>query len=409
MKARIRLLGAASLAIAAGVAAQSQLRPLEPTFDPAPLTAPPPIGTGRGTGTGIDRPNLNSAPLPAIASPDAAPAVPRIDSLPAPAVSNSGSVNQAPMRVIGSENPTRDAELAALRKAALQAPPGERNSRSQASASWVLGLVELHGIGLPANQADAASWFERAYRLGEPSAAAGLAWCEIEGCRGPPNPATAQLWISRLRPSNPGRAQLLQWLLASKLAPLQLGASGAGAQAQSTSSTDVRLLLLNAARAGDAQARIELGFESAAANRSAEALDYFLSAGVRSPAAADNASLLVAQRAPASAGRTSSLADKTFAQGQKNHRGEGQPANFTEAIRLYRLAQNQGSPEARKMLALIFSRPAADGQIDIAWMQQLAYANVSGDSPTLGGSTNRPGLRRDPTPLYDLLPPNWRK
>lgn len=68
---------------------------------------------------------------------------------------------------------------------------------------------------------------------------------------------------------------------------------------------------------------------------------------------------------------------------QRNHRGEGQPANFVEAIRLYRHAQSQGNVQARKMLELIFFRLGPDGQIDIAWMQQLAYVNLSKDAVAL--------------------------
>ena len=410
MPAPIRILTVALLAVSTGALAQRQLAPSEPTFDPAPLAAPPPIGTGTAT----DKLGANGATLPAITSPDTAPSPPRIDSLPTPALSHSGSVNLPPLAVMRPDDPKRDAELAALRKAALQGVPDARNTRSQASASWVLGLVELHGIGLPANQADAAGWFERAYRLDEPLAAAGVAWCEIEGCRGAPNPAAARLWINRLRPANPGRAQFLQWLLAKRLAPMQLGGNDARADQRALPpSPDERALLQSAARAGDVQARIELGFDSVAANRPDEARNYFLSVGPRSAAAIENAALLAAQRPPAPAAAEpvgkGALADSTFALAQKNHRGAGQPANFTEAIRLYRLAQSQGSAEARKMLALIFSRPAADGQIDIAWMQQLASVDVSGALPMLGGSTSWPGLRRDPTPLYDLLPPSWRR
>lgn len=61
------------------------------------------------------------------------------------------------------------------------------------------------------------------------------------------------------------------------------------------------------------------------------------------------------------------------------------------------------------MLELIFSRPAPDGQIDLAWMQQLAYVNLSKDVVTLDSAAVRQGLRREPTPLIDLLPQTWRK
>jgi TPR repeat protein len=89
--------------------------------------------------------------------------------------------------------------------------------------------------------------------------------------------------------------------------------------------------------------------------------------------------------------------------------GLGQPANFVEAIRLYRLAQNQGSVEAKKMLELIFSRPGPNGQVDVAWMQELAYVNLAGRALSLDSTTARSGLRREPTPLFDLLPSSWQK
>lgn len=57
-----------------------------------------------------------------------------------------------------------------------------------------------------------------------------------------------------------------------------------------------------------------------------------------------------------------------LAQAQRYHRGDRQPANFVKAIRPYRLAQNQGSEQARKMLELIFSRPDPDGSVDVALM-----------------------------------------
>ena len=65
---------------------------------------------------------------------------------------------------------------------------------------------------------------------------------------------------------------------------------------------------------------------------------------------------------------------------------------------------------ARRMLELIFSRPAPGGGVDIAWLQQLARMDVS----AVGGVTLLPptvtaALQRDPTPLYDLVPAEWRR
>ena len=94
---------------------------------------------------------------------------------------------------------------------------------------------------------------------------------------------------------------------------------------------------------------------------------------------------------------------------QRYHRGEGEAANFVEAIRFYRLAQSRGNVQARKILELIFSCPTKSGDIDIAWMQQLAYVNLSKEGLVLDSATARRVLRREPTLLFDLVPPAWQR
>ena len=312
----------------------------------------------------------------------------------------------------GADNSMLESDVARLRAAALATVmPGPRAGRAQANASWVLGLLYLHGIGVAASTADAAAWFDRARMLGEPLAPAGLAWCEIDGCRGPANPAAARRWIGLLRAVNLPRAQYLQWLVEARLSPLQIAAPGPRNELAAVGLPS-RQLLLSAAQGGDVHARIELGFESVAANQPAEALGHFRAAAARSPVASANAALLAERLAGTASNRrpltaTPTSPDDTLALAQRNHRGEGRPANFVEAIRLYQLANSQGSVQAKKMLALIFSRPAADGQIDIAWMQQLAYVNLSSDAPSFDSSTARQVLRREPTALIDLLPQPW--
>lgn len=359
-----------------------------PSFDPAPTDAPQ------------------------IRAVDPPPATLRANEVAAPPLRATGSVDSPVLRARSADNPALDAEVARLRSTALSAvPQAGRVSRAQANASWVLGLLYLHGIGVAASPDEAATWFERAQALGEPLAPAGLAWCEIEGCKGTPNPAAAGRWITLLRAANLPRAQYLQWLMEARLSPLQIATPGLRSEPASAGWPN-RQLLLSAAQGGDIHARIELGLESVTANRPAEALEHFRAVAPRSPAASSNQVLLSERlRSTSNARRppTSSSSDETFARAQRNHRGAGQPANFVEAIRFYRLAQSQGSAEARKMLELIFSRPAPDGQIDLAWMQQLAYVNLSKDVVTLDSAAVRQGLRREPTPLIDLLPQTWRK
>ena len=352
-------------------------------------------------------PTFDSAP-PAhapIRLPFGAAPVQRVE-LVMPQLSVSGSIKPPALQMPGVDNPALELEVIRLRTVANRAAP----ARGQANAAWVLGLLYLHGIGVPASQADAQSWFERAHALGEPLAPAGLAWCQIDACKSALDPAEARRWIGLLRPVNQPRAQYLQWLLEAKLSPLQLALPEPQGMANARAAPD-RQLLLNAAKAGDSQARIELAFESIAANRDAEALAYFQAASARSAVAAANAALMT-ERIRAANGteppRPVAAGSDLLAEAQKNHRGDGRSANFVEAIRLYRLAQVKGSLEAKKMLELIFSRPGADGQIDIAWMQQLAYANVSQAVPSLDRTAARQTLRREPSPLFDLLPPFWR-
>ena len=62
------------------------------------------------------------------------------------------------------------------------------------------------------------------------------------------------------------------------------------------------------------------------------------------------------------------------------------------------------------MLELIFSRPLQGGAIDVAWMQQLAGLHIGTNSSPTGTTTAAPtsGWQREPSPLYDLVPLQWR-
>ena len=370
---------------------------------------------------------LKSASAIAITSPDITPA----------------SCVADPLKLSGSTGFNAAGQLARLRATASGTVPPEnqqlpkaRQQRAQANAAWLMGLLTLHGICAVLNTADAAVWFERAQQLGEPLAAAGLAWCELEGCKASPNPAAAGKWIELLRAADAPRALYLQWLMQSRLAPLgiaqaRLGASGAG-----PSTLQNRQLLASAARQGDTNAKIELGLDSVYSNDLAEALAYFKSAAARSAAAAINSAVMAERlknttpnlapnleanstpntavspspKSPSSAVTVQSQsALDNLAQAQRYHRGQGVPSNYTEAVRLYQLAKNQGNSTARKMLELIFSRPAADGQIDLAWMQQLAQVDLSSAAPTIDKNNVRRNLKREPTPLFELVPPQWRR
>ena len=305
---------------------------------------------------------------------------------------------------------TVDRELQRLLRAA-EAPRTIGSTTPSAQAAWVLGLIYLHGTGVRRDTALAQRWFEQAARLGrEPWAYAGLAWCALEGCAGPPDPTAAARALEQLRPRHPARADFLQWVLAKRQTPLQVATPGMN-QDQVLELPN-RALLEKTAASGDMHANIELGMYAVTNEHFEQAAQYFRRAGPQSRAAQANLQQLAARgNSPINVQQASPIsasAAEALATARKYHRGQGVPSNFTEAIRFYRLADQRGSVQARRMLALIYSRPAAGGGIDPGWMQQLAQVDVGTTIPTMGvlGTTHL--LHREPTPLYDLMPVFWR-
>ena len=298
-----------------------------------------------------------------------------------------------------------------LRQAEAARPMG--STVSSAQAAWQLGLIYLHGAGVRHDEAQAQQWFEQAARFGrEPWAYAGLAWCHIQGCVGPANPAAAARAIAQLRPSHPARADFLSWLLARRQPRPQADRPGI-APAPLPQAPDLALLK-KAAAAGDLQARIELGMEAVAQDRPDQAEQFFRQVAAQSPAAAYNLRELQSRtggQAHGADAQDTGGADAAAAlqQARKYHRGEGVPANFVEAIRFYRLAEQRGSTQARRMLALINSRPDPAGGVNILWMQQLARVDPGAVGLSIGSPVTAHQLLREPTPLADLLPGFWRR
>lgn len=285
----------------------------------------------------------------------------------------------------------------------------------QREANWVLGLLALHGIGMPWDAAQAERWFEKAQTLGHPLAAAGVAWCLIDGCARPPDPASALSWIQQLQAVEPAQAQYLQWLALERLAPLHAKSPLLQEEEPTATPPSNWALLESAARAGSAAAKTELGLREVTQGHLSKALQHFQSAAARSPAAAANARELTARmREDATpAGSTNpgaSTAEKWYLQARKYHRGDGIPANYTEALRLYQLAANQGSQAAKRMLEWIYAHPLADGSLNIFWMRQIAAMNMApnGSPLTINPLGTPAGYVRDPTPLWDLIPAPWK-
>ena len=200
---------------------------------------------------------------------------------------SAGQVGGNRIELPQSGNRAQAAELVRLQTvAARDGARGTAAGRAAARASWVLGLLYLHGIAVEANPANALAWFQKARALGEPMASAGLAWCAIDGCGLQADPAAARPWLAQLRQVDAARAAYLEWVVEDRLAPLRLPAPG-GALPEAPR-TPNRNLLVRAANGGNVHARLELGLEAASRNRPAEAASQFRLAAPRSHAAAAN-------------------------------------------------------------------------------------------------------------------------
>lgn len=320
------------------------------------------------------------------------------------------AVGPASLRVAEPASAATVAELARLRASAGQrARRGSPAEKAAGRSAWLLGLAYLHGKGVATDPVQARRWFERAAAQGDPLAPAGMAWCAIDGCEGPADPAAARPWIARLGRDQRALALYLDWRAQNGIAPVQVAAAPLPGQVQQPDAVPHRDTLVRAAQAGSAAAQIELGMEDVAAGRDAEALARFKAAAPRSEAAAANAELVLRRAATPVRAQGRQSAEGWLAAARRYHRGAGVPANFAEAIRLYHLAGSEGSIDARRMLALIYSRPAPNGQIDLAWMRQLADLDLSRTMPQLGAPSSPKQLQRDPTPLYEYLSEPLRK
>jgi uncharacterized protein len=284
--------------------------------------------------------------------------------------------------------------------------------RQAANASWVLGLLSMNGLGVDQNYGLALLRFQQAQKLGEPLAAAGLAWCAIQGCDGLPSVKEARYWVAQLRPSRPGRAIYLDWQIDNTFSPLV--ANSASSTIEQDKAIVVRKqLLLNAAKTKDTQALIELGFDAVASERLKDAQSYFFAAAPNSVIAANNALLvqrrLTDKKTLCQITNSSDMTDLVLLNiAQALHRGESCSVNYIEAIRLYNMAANKGNTSAKRMLSLIYSKPLMNGNINIVWMQQLAQINITNMSTNIDNGNLTPTLQREPTPLFDLIPQNLR-
>ncbi|QNP48896.1 SEL1-like repeat protein [Diaphorobacter aerolatus] len=334
-----------------------------------------------------------------------------------PAIKPTGTPGTAAPKLMEPDENDTDAERIRKLQSVAQGNPkrGSAAERTAARTAWLLGLLYLHGEHAPVDRALARTWFERARTLNEPLSNAGLAWCEIDGCTGAPSPGAARPYLAPLRNANTGLALFLDWKIQDRLAPVH---GGNASQALLSDPDAQRLQLLQqAAQAGNASAFNELGLINVTASRYDLALQQFNKAAARSPAAASNAKLLSVRIEQNQTGASINSAakkkspDDWYEQARRYHRGDGVPSNYSEAIRLYQLAAAGGNAAARRMLELIYSRPAPGGSVNVAWMRQLASMDVTAEGAILNfSSPPTPVLYvRDVTPLYEFIPQEWRR
>jgi TPR repeat protein len=327
-------------------------------------------------------------------------------------------------------------ELASLRAVALSAPSDIAGRGIAGKSACLLGLLYLHGAAVPLDLAMAKQWFSLCAHYGDPMASAGLAWCALDGCQSAPNLSLARTWVQRLVRVDPARAAYFQWLIAARLRPLTPQATE-GLRALSAAERD---LLENSVLGGNMHAMIELGILYAQSNDLDRALQLFDQASGQSSVASLNAAWIrqriadgqmantlpgVSRTVPfASAtdnapglpldpgnpvNATPEQAQMTYITARRFHRGDGVTVNYAEAIRLYTRAAEQGSVIAKRMLALIYARTTPEGGLDTVWMRQLGDLDVNAPVPKQDAMPAASALRREPTPLIDLLPNKWRQ
>ncbi|HEY0660246.1 MAG TPA: hypothetical protein VGD21_02835 [Lysobacter sp.] len=275
------------------------------------------------------------------------------------------------------------------------------------------GLEAYRGKDGRPGYEQAARWFRAAADAGDVRASMAFAWLQAMGLGVARDPAAARQRLQAASAVGIARADYLLSLLES-----------IDKRPQSTQRAGV--LRESAARRGDAVAENAMGVHyQLQGDRTTAELWYQRAVEHGSRNAGQNLANLarsdLAKERIAAATRAADGgdADALFALAQRYHRGEGVAIDYGQALRLYRAAAAKGNEPARQMLGLIQSRTGIDGQVDPAWMQQLASATVgavgrkvedtSGDSAVALPKNDDPLSGLADLPAADVSPPPSRR
>ena len=323
---------------------------------------------------------------------------------------------------VQSEVVRHEGKLPSLESPSVSAPSGDAPIDSKAvkpkspaapAAIWeegalagdghaMLRLAHAYLYGLDGATRDAgvaANWFERAAVAQEPLALLGHAYVLALGVGVPKNVGKARELLQRAEGLGYARAYYLHAQLEGQL----IGP---------TQASRARALIGEAAERGDALAQNALGVNYERLGDRVTARLWYAKAIQGSQAAranlarldksgvadADDRLGLQLLRDQAAAGDSNAQ----FLLARRQHRGDGTPADYTQALLNYRLSAAQDYAPAKRMLQLILSKTGPYGQLDPQWMQQVANVDVGG-AQGMAQVADATSAKLDVDPLIDLL------
>lgn len=352
---RVRVASTTLLAMVLSAALPTSAEIVRPSPTPQPVEAAQPQPTAAETASG-NVAGDEVVPQPAPTPPTATPST----TLPAEATLPPATAPQGNIRWPGS-TATPVAE-----------PPSADEGSSDPSNELARALDQYVGRAGQPNYDQAARSFKSAADAGDLRASIAFAYLQAMGLGVPRDPSSARQRLQAASGAGIARADyILSLVEAMERRPQSAQRAGA--------------LRESAARRGDAVAENAMGvYYQQQGDRTTAELWYQRAVEHGSRNATQNLANLArseqVKQQVADTRRTADTgnADALFSLARRYHRGEGVPPDYGQALRLYRAAAAKGSEPARQMLGLIQSRPAVDGQVDPAWMQQLASATVGG-------------------------------